>query len=213
MLVMRVVELLLITIITVLLIRARGEKLQTSVCSGWFTQSGCSELKCSSVRYFPGTPPGADTVSRREKLNPTIPPCWICQCESLCVFHRWIMAMKTWWRMKTSGTLLPLSDSTNQQLPNQILRNRRCYCSSIASCLKTFITVNVCALCANGFYASPTSFTKVHCEFSQRCYSRQDLSFLSFSTSSSKLTGIFLACARGALVLVLLADVLTATQS
>ena len=65
MLVLRVAELVLITVITVLLIRAPGKKIHTSICLDWWTQSVSLQLKCYSVLYFPGNQraPDDDTVS------------------------------------------------------------------------------------------------------------------------------------------------------
>ena len=148
MLVLRVAELVLITVITVLLIRAPGKKIHTSICLDWWTQSVSLQLKCYSVLYFPGNQrpvrrsgAAASQVKIRSDRSITV-TVWdgalrfsyflclmwvsdvrVCQSDSLFVlFHRWIMMkmkMMVWWNMKTVETLLPLSDSTDQQLPHQ----------------------------------------------------------------------------------------------
>ena len=65
MLVLRVAELVLITVIIILLFKAWGEN--TNICLGWWTQSVTLQLKSSSVLYFPGNqrPPDDNTVSRK----------------------------------------------------------------------------------------------------------------------------------------------------
>ena len=49
MLALRVADLVLITVITVLLIRAPGENIHTNICLDWWTQTVSLELKCYSV--------------------------------------------------------------------------------------------------------------------------------------------------------------------
>ncbi|KAG7215829.1 hypothetical protein INR49_021864 [Caranx melampygus] len=54
MMLMRVAELLLLTVITVLLIRAAGDNIHSHTSSGSLTQTGSLLLTSDSVLHFPG---------------------------------------------------------------------------------------------------------------------------------------------------------------
>ena len=119
MLVLRVAELVLITVITVLLIRAPGKKIHTSICLDWWTQSVSLQLKCYSVLYFPGNrrAPDDDTVSWRfvvRFLNIIWESGALFRLDLCFALHRCIM-MKTssQWAMTMLMAPLPLSSPVN----------------------------------------------------------------------------------------------------